>query len=237
MLITKDLHAGYLGADVLCGINLSVPNGQLVALVGTNGAGKSTTMKTLSGMLTARSGQIELDGRLLSSNESHEFARAGLAHIPEGRRIFSSMSVEDNMRMGAYVRYRLRSDRGEIDHDIAQMMERFPHLKRRRKQQAGALSGGEQQMLAIARALMLRPKIILIDEPSLGLAPKLVDDVFSILNEVRSQGMSMLVVEQFAKKALAVASYAYVMERGRIVAEGAPDELQDSKLLQSYLGA
>jgi branched-chain amino acid transport system ATP-binding protein len=235
MLQVKSLRVGYSGADVLNGITLEVAKGSFVALVGTNGAGKSTTMRALSGMLTPRGGSIRVGGREMKSLPSHDYATAGVAHVPEGRRVFSAMTVEDNLLMGAYPR-RGKSGRAEILREIEEWFDRLPHLGRRRRQQAGSLSGGEQQMLAIARALMMKPRLLLIDEPSLGLAPKLVDDVFSMLRELKSQGISMLVVEQFANRALELADYAYLMDRGAIVAHGVPDSLHESSVLSSYLG-
>jgi branched-chain amino acid transport system ATP-binding protein len=235
MLRVKSLRAGYSGADVLNGISLEVAKGSFVAMVGTNGAGKSTTMRALSGMLTPRGGSIAVGGREMKGLPSHHYATAGVAHVPEGRRVFSAMSVEDNLVMGAYPR-RGKCSRAEIMQEIEEWFARLPHLGRRRRQQAGSLSGGEQQMLAIARALMMKPRLLLIDEPSLGLAPKLVDDVFSMLRDLKSHGISMLVVEQFANRALELADYAYLMDRGAIVAHGIPDSLRESSVLSSYLG-
>ena len=235
MLQVKSLRAGYSGADVLKGINLEVAEGSFVALVGTNGAGKSTTMRALSGMLAPRDGSISVGGRELGCLSSHDYANAGVAHVPEGRRVFHAMTVEDNLVMGAYPR-RGRARRADIMKEIEEWFVRLPHLGRRRRQQAGSLSGGEQQMLAIARALMMKPRLLLVDEPSLGLAPKLVDDVFAMLRDLKSQGMSMLVVEQFANRALELADYAYLMDRGAIVAHGDPGALRDSSVLSSYLG-
>lgn len=235
MLQVNALRAGYSGADVLNGISLEVKKGAFVALVGTNGAGKSTTMRALSGMLTPRGGSIVVNGRKTANFSSHEYATAGVAHVPEGRRVFPAMTVEDNLLMGAYTR-RKTSTRAEIMNEIDEWFVRLPHLGRRRRQQAGSLSGGEQQMLAIARALMMKPKLLLIDEPSLGLAPKLVADVFGMLRDLKSRGISMLVVEQFANRALELADYAYLMDRGAIVASGSPEELRESSVLSSYLG-
>jgi branched-chain amino acid transport system ATP-binding protein len=238
VLVVTDLHAGYGLSEVLDGTTLTVKTGTVVALIGANGAGKTTTMRAISGMIRPSSGSVILNGKPVQELACSRIARLGLAHSPEGRKVFGPLSVEDNLLLGAY---RLlpnffgfhKKAAADLDH----VYKLFPRLLERRKQQAGTLSGGEQQMLAIGRALMARPKVMLLDEPSMGLAPVIVQEVFRTIQRLKSEGMTMLLVEQFAKAALAVADYAYVMERGRIAVEGTPAELhKNEKVLAAYLG-
>ena len=237
MLQVKGLHAGYGPTNVLHGISLQVPKGKVVSLIGSNGAGKTTTMKAISGMLKPRSGSIQLEGKEIAGSDAHQIARLGLAHSPEGRRVFSTLSVLDNLRLGAFPRYTGSRPKGDIESDIQKALELFPRLKERHEQAAGTLSGGEQQMLAMARAVMLNPDVILLDEPSMGLAPKLVEEVFRIIRELRDRHVTMLLVEQFAAAALDVSDYAYVLESGRIALEGPAEKLKgDPAVKAAYLG-
>lgn len=232
MLQVDQLVAGYGHTEVLKGLSLTVKKGQIVALVGANGAGKSTTLRTISGLLRPRSGRIVFDGDEIQSLPAHQLARRGLAHVPEGRAILGQMTVQENLELGAYAR-----NDGEIEMDLEKIYTRFPRLAERRKQPAGLLSGGEQQMLAIGRALMSRPKLLLLDEPSMGLAPVIVSLVFRIISEIHAQGTSILLVEQNARQALKIADYAYVLEMGQITIEGpAKDLLQDEGVAAAYLG-
>src|SRR5213594_2286760 len=216
MLSIKNLEAGYGKVQVLHGISLDVPKGKVVTLIGSNGAGKTTTMRAISGMLKPKTGKVTLDGKDVTGLDSHKIARAGLAHSPEGRRVFATMSVTDNLLLGAFPRYTGARPRGDIKHDLERALELFPRLKERQTQLAGTLSGGEQQILAMARAVMLNPEVVLLDEPSMGLAPILVEEVFRIIADLKSRGVTMLLVEQFAAAALKVADYGYVLENGRI---------------------
>jgi branched-chain amino acid transport system ATP-binding protein len=237
MLKIENLYAAYGKVEVLHGISLEVPKGKLVTLIGSNGAGKTTTMRSVSGMLKPKSGNISLAGTNITGLDSHKIARAGLAHSPEGRRVFSTMSVMDNLLLGAFPRYTGSRSRGDIETDLQRAMELFPRLRERRNQLAGTLSGGEQQMLAMARAVMLNPEVILLDEPSMGLAPILVDEVFRILQRLKDEGRTMLLVEQFAAAALAVADYGYVLENGRISVHGPAAQLKnDPAVKAAYLG-
>ena len=237
MLKIDQLHAGYGKVEVLHGISVEVPKGKVVTLIGSNGAGKTTTMRAVSGMIAPSAGQITLNGKRIDGLESYHIARLGLAHSPEGRRVFATMSVTDNLRLGAFPRYTGARPKGDVDADLEKAMELFPRLKERRQQLAGTLSGGEQQMLAMARATMLNPEVVLLDEPSMGLAPILVDEVFRIIERLKSQGVTMLLVEQFAAAALAVADYGYVLENGRISLHGAAEKLRtDPAVKAAYLG-
>ena len=238
MLVVEDLYAGYGNSKVLTGTSLAVPQGKVVALIGANGAGKTTTMRAISGMLKPEKGRVLLDGVPVQGRDASWIARLGLAHAPEGRKVFGPLSTEDNLLLGAYSRLPLFFGfRAKSSYDLERVYELFPLLKERRLQSSGTLSGGEQQMLAIGRALMANPKIMLLDEPSMGLAPVIVQEVFNTINRLKTAGITLLLVEQFAKSALAVADYAYVMERGRIVAEGVPADLQkDERVLAAYLG-
>lgn len=238
MLQVENLVAGYGTSEVLHGLDLSVCRGQLVALIGANGAGKTTTMRTISGLVKPYSGQVYLEGRAVAAVAPSKIARLGLAHSPEGRRVFAPLTVEDNLLLGAYPKLpSFFGYRRHAQHSLDRIYDMFPRLRERRFQQAGTLSGGEQQMLAIGRALMSEPKVLLLDEPSMGLAPVIVKEVFNIVQTLKETGITMLLVEQFAQFALDVADYAYVIERGRIAVEGAAQALkQDSRVIDAYLG-
>ena len=238
MLIVEKLVAGYGKVKVLHEISLEVQEGQLVTLIGSNGAGKTTTLRALSGMIRPESGSIRIGGAEISGLESHLITRHGLAHSPEGRRVFPVLSVEDNLVMGAFTRLTGSRPKGDVKADLARMYELFPRLAERRLQLAGTLSGGEQQMLAMARALMLNPKVLLLDEPSMGLAPKRVEEVFSIVSRLKAAKGTMLLVDQFAAAALEVADFGYVLENGRIAASGPAERLKnDPAVRAAYLGA
>ncbi|ATD61813.1 MAG: ABC transporter ATP-binding protein [Janthinobacterium svalbardensis] len=237
MLTIHNLHAAYGKVEVLHGISLEVPKGKLVTLIGSNGAGKTTTMRAISGMLKPKSGTVTLGGKDVTGLDSHRIARAGLAHSPEGRRVFASMSVTDNLLLGAFPRFTRSRPKGDIKGDLDKALDLFPRLKERRDQLAGTLSGGEQQMLAMARAVMLNPEVILLDEPSMGLAPILVEEVFRIITRLKGEGVTMLLVEQFAAAALNVADYGYVLENGSISVHGPAESLKtDPKVIAAYLG-
>ena len=237
MLKISNLQAAYGKVEVLHGISLEVPKGKVVTLIGSNGAGKTTTMRAISGMIKPRGGSVTLAGRDVTGQDSHQIARAGLAHSPEGRRVFATMSVTDNLLLGAFPRFTRARPKGDIAHDLERALELFPRLKERQLQLAGTLSGGEQQMLAMARAVMLNPDVILLDEPSMGLAPILVDEVFRIILRLKEQGITMLLVEQFAAAALNVADYGYVLENGKISVHGPAAKLQNDPAVQAaYLG-
>jgi branched-chain amino acid transport system ATP-binding protein len=237
MLSIQNLQAAYGKVEVLHGISLEVPKGKLVTLIGSNGAGKTTTMRAISGMIRPKAGTVTLGGRDITGMDSHRIARAGLAHSPEGRRVFATMSVTDNLLLGAFPRFTGARPKGDVQHDLARALELFPRLQERRNQLAGTLSGGEQQMLAMARAVMLNPDVVLLDEPSMGLAPILVDEVFRIITRLKEQGVTMLLVEQFAAAALNVADYGYVLENGSISVHGPAEQLKnDPKVVAAYLG-
>jgi branched-chain amino acid transport system ATP-binding protein len=236
-LSIRDLSAGYGKVEVLHGISLDVPRGKLVTLIGSNGAGKTTTMRAISGMIRPTAGRIELSGSDITGLPAHQVCCRGLAHSPEGRRVFPVLSVADNLTLGAFPRLTYRRARGDVDADRERIFELFPRLRERRNQPAGTLSGGEQQMLAMGRALMLNPDVLLLDEPSMGLAPRLVADVFRTLEKLKAQGITMLLVEQFAAAALQVADYGYVLENGRIAVHGDAARLQsDPAVRAAYLG-
>lgn len=237
MLSIRDLSAGYGMVEVLHGISIDVPKGKLVTLIGSNGAGKTTTMRAVSGMIRPSAGRIELCGRDITGQASHRVTCCGLAHSPEGRRVFPVLSVADNLTLGAFPRLTYRRPRGDVDADLEKIFDLFPRLRERRNQSAGTLSGGEQQMLAMGRALMLNPDVLLLDEPSMGLAPLLVAEVFRTLELLKSQGITMLLVEQFAGAALRVADYGYVLENGRVAVHGPAEQLQRDPAVQAaYLG-
>ncbi len=238
MLELADLHGGYGAVDVVRGISLEVAPGSVVALLGANGAGKTTTMRLISGLLRPSRGAILLDGAPVQALEGCRRAALGVAHAPEGRKVFGSLSAEDNLLLGAYSWLpRFLGYRKAAAADLEAAFERFPRLRERRNQQAGTLSGGEQQMLAIARALMGRPKVLLLDEPSMGLSPVLIQEVYRAIVRLKSEGTTLLLVEQFARTALKVADYAYVLERGRIALQGTPEELgRDGRVVEAYLG-
>ena len=234
MLEIKDLNVFYGAIHALKGISLTVADGELVSLIGANGAGKTTTLHTISGLLTAASGSITLDGKDLQKVPANTIINLGLAHVPEGRHVFARMTVEENLRMGAYI----IKDQKKIAENMEKVYAHFPRLKERYKQLAGTLSGGEQQMLATGRALMTDPKIVLMDEPSMGLSPLLVKEIFAIIEELHRSGITILLVEQNAKMALAVSDRAYVLETGTISMEGSAAELAaDDRVRKAYLGA
>ena len=232
MLEVNDLHVSYGAIEAIKGISLSIDEGQVVTLIGTNGAGKTTTLRTLSGLLNPTSGEVLFEGERLDHLPAHEVVRRGVAHSPEGRRIFPLMSVEENLELGGYSR------KGEsLAADINAVFERFPRLQERRTQKAGTLSGGEQQMLAIGRALMSRPRLLMLDEPSMGLSPIMMQLIFSTLTELRDAGTTILLVEQNASAALALADVGYVLETGRVVLTGSgPELLADERVRKAYLG-
>ena len=237
MLSIQNLEAGYGKVQVLHGISLEVPKGKVVTLIGSNGAGKTTTMRAVSGMIKPTAGSITLGGKRVDGLESYSIAKLGLAHSPEGRRVFATMSVTDNLLLGAFPRLTGARPKGDVQGDLARAMDLFPRLKERRNQLAGTLSGGEQQMLAMARAVMLNPEIVLLDEPSMGLAPILVEEVFRIIADLKSRGVTMLLVEQFAAAALKVADYGYVLENGCISVHGEASKLRDDPAVKAaYLG-
>jgi branched-chain amino acid transport system ATP-binding protein len=233
LLDVRGLRAAYGQVQVLEGIDFSIEPGRRVAMLGPNGAGKTTVLRALSGMVRTR-GTVEFDGKSLTGRSTADIARSGVAHVPEGRGTFRSLTVDENLRLGGY----LRSDRGAVRADIERCYGWFPRLEERRGQQAGNLSGGEQQMLAVARALMLRPRLLMLDEPSLGLAPIVTSELFRVLGEIcEGQGMTVLLVEQNANLALDFADHAYVLESGRLALEGEADEIKgDDDVRRSYLG-
>ena len=233
MLKVNDLVVRYGVIEAIKGISFEVNDGEIVTLIGANGAGKTTTMHTISGLLKPYSGNVELDGRDISKVAAHKIVEMGVAQCPERRRIFASQSVEDNLMLGAYT----RKDKEEIEKDLANVYKLFLRLEERKKQLGGTLSGGEQQMLAMGRSLMSKPKIMLLDEPSMGLSPLLVKEIFSIIKEINENGTSILLVEQNAKMALSIAQRAYVIETGRIVMSGTGEELLNSEdIRKAYLG-
>jgi branched-chain amino acid transport system ATP-binding protein len=237
MLTINKLVAGYGKVQVLHGISIEVPKGKVVTLIGSNGAGKTTTMRAVSGMIAPTGGDITLNGKRIEGLESYHIAKLGLAHSPEGRRVFATMTVSDNLILGAFPRLTGSRPKGDVAADLERALELFPRLKERRQQLAGTLSGGEQQMLAMARAVMLNPEVVLLDEPSMGLAPILVAEVFRIIERLKSEGVTMLLVEQFAAAALGVADYGYVLENGRISVHGPAAKLRDDPAVKAaYLG-
>ncbi len=237
MLQVQNLVAGYGKVQVLHQLSISVPKGQLVTLIGSNGAGKTTTLRAISGMIKPDAGEILLAGRNIAGMASHEITRLGMAHSPEGRRVFPALSVDDNLQLGAFPRLTGARPKGDIERDREHMFELFPRLKERRAQLAGTLSGGEQQMLAMARALMLGPEVLLLDEPSMGLAPRLVEEVFATIARLKAAKITMLLVEQFAAAALDVADYGYVLENGRLASSGEATSLKnDPAVRAAYLG-
>ena len=233
MLKISDLHVNYGGINALLGISLEVPDGEIVTLIGANGAGKSTTLRTITGLVKAASGSVLWNDTELLGKPIDEIFKSGIAMVPEGRRVFSDLTVLENLRIGAY----LRKDTEEIEKDIEWVYSLFPRLKERYWQYAGTLSGGEQQMLAVGRALMSRPKLMMMDEPSLGLAPLVVQDIFSIIKEINRQGVTILLIEQNANMALRIADRGYVLETGRISMTGSGMELlNDESVKAAYLG-
>ena len=233
MLQVTDLKVNYGMIQAIKGISFTVQDGEIVTLIGANGAGKTTTMHAISGLLKPASGSIQLDGQELTKVAPHRIVGMGLAQVPEGRRVFALQTVEENLSLGAYA----RKDKDEIQKDLEYVYELFPRLKERHTQPAGTLSGGEQQMLAMGRALMAKPKILLLDEPSMGLSPLLVSEIFHIIEEINAKGTTVLLVEQNAKRALAIADRAYVLETGNITLSGTGAELaKDERVQKAYLG-
>ena len=233
MLKIQQLRVSYGGIQALRGIDLEVPDGKIVTLIGANGAGKSTTLRTISGLVKAESGSIQWNGEELLGKPIDKIISAGIAMSPEGRRVFADLTVLENLKLGAY----LRKDKAEIEKDLKWVYELFPRLEERNWQSAGTLSGGEQQMLAVGRALMSRPKLMMLDEPSLGLAPLVVQDIFSIIREINRQGVTVLLIEQNANMALKIADLAYVLETGNITMSGTGAELlANEKIKEAYLG-
>ena len=233
MLKIDNIHVYYGAIHALKGVSLEVRKGEIVTLIGANGAGKSTTLRTVSGLLAPKSGAITFLGENIAGTPAHEIVKHGISQVPEGRRIFAEMSVQENLELGAFT----RKDKDGVAKDFDLVYRRFPRLEERRKQQAGTLSGGEQQMLAMGRALMSRPQLLLLDEPSMGLAPLLIKEIFSIIEDINREGTTVLLVEQNANMALSIAHRAYVMETGRITLQGAAKELAASEdVRKAYLG-
>ncbi len=233
MLRINDLRVSYGGIRALRGINMEVEDGKIVTLIGANGAGKSTTLRTISGLVKAESGSITYDGKELLGQPINKILEAGIALVPEGRRVFADLTVLENLKIGAY----LRRDKAEIEKDIQWVYSLFPRLEERNWQLAGTLSGGEQQMLAVGRALMSRPKLLMMDEPSLGLAPLVVQGIFEIIRAINKEGVTVLLIEQNANMALKIADYAYVLETGHITKSGTGRELlADESIKEAYLG-
>lgn len=233
MLKVTDLEVSYGMIQAIKGINFEVEQGEVIALIGANGAGKTTILHTVTGLLKSKAGKIEFEGKDITRLPGHKIVTLGMAHVPEGRRVFADLSVLENLKLGAYT----RTDKQEIEDTLAMIYKRFPRLEERKSQMAGTLSGGEQQMLAMGRALMSHPKIILMDEPSMGLSPIFVSEIFDIIKEISASGTTVLVVEQNAKKALSIANRAYVLETGNIVLEGdANDLLENDSVKKAYLG-
>lgn len=233
LLEVKDLEVFYGSIQALQGISFSVRRGEIVTLIGANGAGKSTTLRTISGLIQPKKGEITFQGRLLNKTPAHKIVRLGISHVPEGRQIFPNLTVMENLLMGAFI----RSDKKGVEESVNMVMDRFPRLKERKNQLAGTLSGGEQQMLAMGRGLMSKPVLLVLDEPSMGLSPLLVEEIFEIIKTINAQGTTVLLVEQNAYMALQVAHRAYVLETGRVVLSGPTDELRaDPRVRGAYLG-
>ena len=233
MLEVRDLEVNYGSINAIKKISFDVNEGEVIALIGANGAGKTTTLHTITGLLKAKSGSVMFEGKDLLRTPPHKIVEMGMAHVPEGRRIFQQLTVYKNLTLGAFT----RKDKGAIDETLKMVYSKFPRLEERKKQVAGTLSGGEQQMLAMGRALMSKPKIVLMDEPSMGLSPLFVSEVFKIIEEIRAGGTTVLLVEQNAKKALEIADRAYVLETGKIVLSGDAKELMNNdSVKKAYLG-
>ena len=233
MLKVSGLTVNYGAIEAVRNVSFEVAEGQVVAIIGANGAGKSTTLDAIGGLHNPASGTIEFDGQDITGMRADQVAKLRLAQVPEGREVLAPLSVEENLRMGAYI----RNDRDDVENDIQAMFKRFPILDSRRKQAAGLMSGGEQQMLAVARAMMARPKLLMLDEPSMGLAPLIVNQIFDIITEISAEGVTLLLVEQNARKALQVADYAYVLERGEVAYHAPAAELRDDpRVVAAYLG-
>jgi len=234
MLKVTNLKVSYGGIEALKGISFDVEQGQIVTLIGANGAGKSTTLRSISGLVTPAGGSINFMGHDITSHNPQRIVAEGIVQVPEGRRVFANLTVKENLKIGAY----LRKDKDEIENSIRDIYRRFPRLKEREWQLAGTLSGGEQQMLAVGRAMMAKPKLMMMDEPSLGLAPLVVKDIFSIIRDLKSEGITILLIEQNANAALRCADYALVMETGRITLTGTGEELLNNpKVKEAYLGS
>lgn len=233
MLKIKDLNVYYGAIHALKNINIEVNEGEIVTLIGSNGAGKTSTLRAISGLVPIKSGEINFEGNILNTMPNYKIPYLGISHVPEGRRIFANLTVMENLELGAYI----RKDKTKVAEDYERVFEKFPRLKERVRQMAGTLSGGEQQMLAMGRALMINPKILLLDEPSMGLAPLVVKDIFSIIKEINEAGTTVLLVEQNARMALSIAHKAYVLETGNIVNSGDAKELLNSDAIRkAYLG-
>ena len=233
MLEVKDLEVYYGVIQAIKGVSFQVNQGEVIALIGANGAGKTTILHTVTGLLSPKRGSVVFEGKEITKVPAHKIVSMGMAHVPEGRRVFAELSVYENLKMGAYT----RKDKKEIEESLANVYKRFPRLEERKNQMAGTLSGGEQQMLAMGRALMSKPKIILMDEPSMGLSPIMVNEIFDIIRAVSESGTTVLLVEQNAKKALSIADRAYVLETGNIVLDGkAEDLLENDSIKKAYLG-
>ena len=233
MLEVRDLQVYYGMIHAIKGISFDVNQGEVIALIGANGAGKTTTLHTITGLLAPKSGSVLFEGKDITKVPAHKIVSMGMAHVPEGRRVFAELSVYENLKMGAYT----RKDKKEIEESLANVYKRFPRLEERKNQMAGTLSGGEQQMLAMGRALMSKPKIILMDEPSMGLSPIFVNEIFDIIRAVSESGTTVFLVEQNAKKALSISDRAYVLETGTITMSGkAKDLLEDEAVKKAYLG-
>ncbi|KJR44801.1 Branched-chain amino acid transport ATP-binding protein LivF [Desulfosporosinus sp. I2] len=232
-LVLRDLETYYGKIHALKGVSLEVPRGKIVTLLGSNGAGKSTTLKTISGLIQASSGKVEFYGKDISKEKAHNIVSMGLIHVPEGRRVFKDLTVKENLELGGFT----LKDEAQRRKGVEHVFEVFPRLKDRQKQSGGTLSGGEQQMLAIGRAMMTEPKLLLLDEPSMGLAPLIVQDIMRIIKQLNNEGTTILLVEQNAKIALKLADYGYVLETGQVVMEGDSAELrQDERITKAYLG-
>ena len=233
MLEVKDLEVYYGVIQAIKGVSFHVEKGEVIALIGANGAGKTTILHTVTGLLSPKKGSVIFQGKDITKTPAHKIVSMGMAHVPEGRRVFAELSVYENLKMGAYT----RTDKAEIEDSLKSVYKRFPRLEERKNQMAGTLSGGEQQMLAMGRALMSKPGIILMDEPTMGLSPILVNEIFDIIRSVSESGTTVLLVEQNAKKALSIADRAYVLETGNITLEGkAKDLLEDDSIKKAYLG-
>ncbi len=233
MLSITDLHVSYGGIKALRGIDINIEENKIVTLIGANGAGKSSTLRAIMGLIKIDEGKIKYDDEDLTNHKTMDIVKKGIVLVPEGRKVFVNLSVEENLILGAYT----RNDKAGINKDIEEIYKLFPRLKERSWQKAGTLSGGEQQMLAVGRAMMIKPKVLMMDEPSLGLAPLLVKDIFNIIKEIHSQGNTILLVEQNAKKALEIADHGYVLETGRLVLEGEGQKLlRDERVKEAYLG-
>lgn len=235
MLEVENLHVYYDNIHALKGISLKVRKGEVVSLIGANGAGKTTTLQTISGLIQSREGKIKFEGKEITKVECHKICQMGIAQVPEGRRVFAKLPVKDNLKLGAFT---VNDTLENLERDRAKFYEVFPRMAERKNQLAGTLSGGEQQMLAMGRALMSRPKLLILDEPSMGLSPLFVKEIFSVIKKLKEAGVTILLVEQNAKMALSVADYAYVIETGKITIEGkSEDLLNDVNVKKAYLGA